>query len=367
MAALSARPRRFFRCSCFCSENLFLTRYRLHVRFRGEQQLRRDYGPALRRHLLHLWPPPHPHEILRSLGCRSPEDFQQVLIELEKEVQRRKELARQSVERKAIISQHYRPAHPELYVLQERFLAPEFLATVRYCRSPGANLPGLLQHIDSLSEKRIYRLPVFTAAFCRAFVEELEHFEQSDMPKGRPNTMNNYGVLMHELGLDTSLVTPLREQYLQPLTALLYPDCGGHQLDSHRAFVVKYSLQEDRDLSWHYDNAEVTLNVSLGKDFSQGNLNFGGLRQVPGVAPQGLEVEHVVTRGLLHLGGQMHCALPVAAGERWNLIVWMRASAVRNRLCPMCGCTPDLVDDEGFGDGFTREEPSGTVDVCSLT
>lgn len=30
--------------------------------------------------------------------------------------------------------------------------------------------------------------------FCQALLEELEHFEQSDMPKGRPNTMNNYGV-----------------------------------------------------------------------------------------------------------------------------------------------------------------------------
>lgn len=35
---------------------------------------------------------------------------------------------------------------------------------------------------------------MFTAPFCRALLEELEHFEQSDMPKGRPNTMNNYGV-----------------------------------------------------------------------------------------------------------------------------------------------------------------------------
>jgi len=26
-------------------------------------------------------------------------------------------------------------------------------------------------------------------------MEELEHFEDSDCPKGRPNTMNNYGVL----------------------------------------------------------------------------------------------------------------------------------------------------------------------------
>ena len=35
---------------------------------------------------------------------------------------------------------------------------------------------------------------MFTAPFCQALLEELEHFEQSDMPKGRPNTMNNYGV-----------------------------------------------------------------------------------------------------------------------------------------------------------------------------
>lgn len=58
--------------------------------------------------------------------------------------------------------------------------------------------PTLELPADRLSlpaeEKRIYRLPVFTAPFCQALLEELEHFERSDMPKGRPNTMNNYGV-----------------------------------------------------------------------------------------------------------------------------------------------------------------------------
>lgn len=43
-------------------------------------------------------------------------------------------------------------------------------------------------------EKRIFRLPVFTASFCQALLDELENFECSDLPKGRPNTMNNYGV-----------------------------------------------------------------------------------------------------------------------------------------------------------------------------
>ena len=85
---------------------------------------------------------------------------------------------------------------------------------------------------------------------------------------------------MYELGLDDPLVTPLRERFLLPLMALLYPDYGGGYLDSHRAFVVKYALGQDLDLRCHYDNAELTLNVALGKDFTGGALYFGGLFQV---------------------------------------------------------------------------------------
>lgn len=89
-----------------------------------------------------------------------------------------------------------------------------------------------------------------------------------------------FQVLLNELGFDQGLVTPLRERYLHPVTSLLFPDCGGGGLDSHKAFVVKYDMKEDLELSYHYDNAEVTLNVSVGKDFTDGNLYFGALRQV---------------------------------------------------------------------------------------
>lgn len=42
---------------------------------------------------------------------------------------------------------------------------------------------------------RVYRFPVFEKSFCDELVEELEHFEKSSAPKGRPNTMNHYGVI----------------------------------------------------------------------------------------------------------------------------------------------------------------------------
>ncbi|KAM7004474.1 2-oxoglutarate and iron-dependent oxygenase domain-containing protein 2 [Passerculus sandwichensis] len=343
----AGRP--FRGCACFFTDNIFVGRFGLHVRYRDEQQLRRDHGRAL-----------------RERGCRSEEQFREVLKEIEAEVQRRKELPQQSVERRAIISKCYKPKHPEVYTLQDSFLAPEFLEIERFCTSPGADLQGLLSYLESFSDKRIYRLPVFTEQFCQALLDELENFEQSDMPKGRPNTMNNYGVLLSELGMDERLLTPLRER-LRPLTALLYPELGGAGLDSHRAFAVKYALHQDLDLSFHYDNAEVTLNVSLGKEFTEGNLYFGEFSEDASPVPRYIEVEHVCGRGLLHRGGQMHGALPIASGERWNLIVWMRSSAVRNRRCPMCRRKPELVPAEGFGDGFTEgEEQPGTVSVCAL-
>uniref|UniRef100_A0A672TXT4 2-oxoglutarate and iron dependent oxygenase domain containing 2 n=2 Tax=Strigops habroptila TaxID=2489341 RepID=A0A672TXT4_STRHB len=312
---------------------------------------------------------PHVLQALRERGCRSEEDFGAVLREIEAEVNRRKELIQQSVKRKAVISKCYKRKHPEVYTLQDSFLAPDFLEIVRYCTSPDARLHGLLRYLESFSDKRIYRLPVFTEEFCQAFVDELENFEQSDMPKGRPNTMNNYGVLLNELGMDETFITPLREKYLRPITALLYPDLGGACLDSHKAFVVKYSLHEDLDLSSHYDNAEVTLNVSLGKNFTEGNLYFGDFSQDPTPVPKYIEIEHVGAQGLLHRGGQIHGALPIASGERWNLIVWMRSSAIRNQLCPMCNKKPELVEAEGFGDGFTetlKDDVPGTVNLCAL-
>lgn len=40
----------------------------------------------------------------------------------------------------------------------------------------------------------VFSLPVFTREFCAKLMEELEHFEKTDLPKGRPNTMNKGGV-----------------------------------------------------------------------------------------------------------------------------------------------------------------------------
>jgi hypothetical protein len=72
-------------------------------------------------------------------------------------------------------------------------------------------------------------------------------------------------ILLEELGFQ-SLVNDLRVKYLTPIFSHLYPEWVDKSVgfDSHKAFVVEYRTDGDTSLNYHYDNAEVTLNISLG-------------------------------------------------------------------------------------------------------
>jgi len=174
-------------------------------------------------------------------------------------------------------------------------------------------------------------------------------------------------VLLNELGFDEGLLTPLRERYLSVVARCLFSDCGGATLDSHRAFVVSYGPEADHDLDLHYDNSEVTVNISLSEHFQDGELYIGRMHTDPQLTPHGSASEycacqHKLGCGLFHRGQQMHGAFPLSTGVRHNIIIWMRSSVTRNQLCPMCHRKPELVKVSGTGDGFSVID----VDVCSV-
>uniref|UniRef100_H2YBH7 Prolyl 4-hydroxylase alpha subunit domain-containing protein n=1 Tax=Ciona savignyi TaxID=51511 RepID=H2YBH7_CIOSA len=158
---------------------------------------------------------------------------------------------------------------------------------------------------------QVWALPVFTDKFCEDFVEEVKHFEGSKCEKGRPNTMNNYGILLNELGFDETFFNEFREDYITPITSILYPQWGGGGLDSHKVFTVKYKYGEDLDLAYHYDNAEVTLNICLGEDFTGGELYFGGMRTEAIDLLQTKPVLHRKGYGIFHRGQHLHGAMKI--------------------------------------------------------
>jgi len=49
-------------------------------------------------------------------------------------------------------------------------------------------------------------------------------------------------------------------------------DFGGDNLDTHHSFVVKYRPEEDKALSMHVDDSEVTCNIAISEGFEGSNL-----------------------------------------------------------------------------------------------
>lgn len=103
-------------------------------------------------------------------------------------------------------------------------------------------------------------------------------------------------------------------------------------------FSVEYSLGGDRALAEHSDTANVTLNVCLGREFAGGELYFKGVRFTPSAEKSERDVvAHRPGWALLHLGGHVHCATPLEAGERVNLILWCQGEHGTVRIRPVTG------------------------------
>lgn len=309
-------------CACYFTENLFVREpVEGHFSFRGAADFASEHAPLLE--------------------ALSAPDRAALIGNLEAEAARRRGLPAAAAARAARIARDYVPLHPELWALDEAWLHADFVALVRGLGAPGWRPPRALA-------EGVYALPVFSPRFCALLCEELDAFARSGLPCGQPNSMNRHGALLGELGLSAGLLDPLVEAWLRPLCAALPPlaAAGGGGVDHHKSFVVKYRRGEDEELATHYDNAEVTLNANLGLDFEGGELVFHGHKLSAAAAPRAHHAwdEGGVGHGVLHVGAQVHAALPIGEGERRNLVVWMRSAGWRARHgCPMCGGTDRLL------------------------
>eukprot|EP01113_Clastostelium_recurvatum_P029626 TRINITY_DN3577_c0_g1_i3.p1 TRINITY_DN3577_c0_g1~~TRINITY_DN3577_c0_g1_i3.p1 ORF type:complete len:166 (-),score=46.23 TRINITY_DN3577_c0_g1_i3:2-499(-) len=145
--------------------------------------------------------------------------------------------------------------------------------------------------------------------------------------------MNRYGLILDEIGF-YPLFDKLREEYIVPLSSTLYPQYGGASLDSHHAFIVQYKMAEDRKLDFHFDDAEVTINVCLGREFTGGSVWFAGLVDQPETHDESYEYGFQPGLTLLHAGHHRHGAKNILSGERFNLVVWFRSASHRAETAP---------------------------------
>lgn len=222
--------------------------------------------------------------------------------------------------RSQVLQQHYTRLHPELWEFSRDFVEPEMLA----CVDAGTQ-EAVLRFVKKETETGVYSFPMLREDFCKRLLEEVDHFAVSGLPSSQPNSMNNYGVILDDLGL-TPTMAQLRTQLIVPLAKYLYPNDGGATLDAHHAFCVEYSMSTDKGLGFHHDASHVTLNVCLGQQFTGGELFFQGLLDDESTHGEMFVYNHVVGRGVLHVGKHRHGAMELKSGRRVNLIVWCRSS-----------------------------------------
>ncbi|GMH27482.1 hypothetical protein Nepgr_029325 [Nepenthes gracilis] len=234
-------------------------------------------------------------------------------------------------EYKQKIISNYQPLHRELYSMHAtNFFVPSFLRAIN-------DNSESFRSVVSEPAPGIFIFEMLQPRFCELLLSEVENFEkwvcQTKFRIMQPNTMNKYGAVLDDFGLETML-DKLMNDFICPLSKVFFSEVGGSTLDSHHGFVVEYGINRDIDLGFHVDDAEVTLNVCLGKQFSGGELFFRGVRCDRHVNSETqpeeiLDYCHVPGRAVLHRGRHRHGARATTGGNRINLILWCRSSVFR--------------------------------------
>jgi hypothetical protein len=226
------------------------------------------------------------------------------------------------------IRDNYLPLHPHLYKMREQMFIPTFLQAVR------SGTRSTLQRLVREVHPQVYVFDMLAPEFCTGLLEESAHFSQwcdrVNLPTIRPNTMNNYGIVLDSIGF-APMLQELMIGFVKPLSSWMYPEVGGDSLDSHHGFTVEYEAGKDVSLDFHVDASDVTLNVCLGEVFQGGELFFRGVRcarcqETEWRDEEVFDIEHVLGRAILHRGKHRHGANPIRAGRRCNLILWCNSS-----------------------------------------
>lgn len=165
----------------------------------------------------------------------------------------------------------------------------------------------------------VFTLPVFSQAFCKMLCEEISALEESGQQLSRPNNMAYHGVILEDVGMRFS--RDLAERHLFPFAAELL---GMNPLKSLHSFVVSYGLGRDKALDPHIDDSTVTFNVCLSDDCEGSQLLFCGNMGAPEHRLVSHMHEHTSGQAVAHYGHLRHSALPITAGVRRNLILWLK-------------------------------------------
>ncbi len=196
-------------------------------------------------------------------------------------------------------------------------------------------LPSFLQLLDLQNNQpnkfirkethEVYSFKIFSHRFLTMLNKEIENFYSTGIEAHRPNSMNNYGIILNDIGMKPML-DKLQETCVIPIAKYLFPGEYSENIVDHHTFVVKYNANEDVRLDMHTDDSDITFNVCLGNDFKGSTLSFCGNSGDPDHRKFSHTYHHEIGRAVIHLGNRRHGADDIVSGTRMNLVSWCRSS-----------------------------------------
>ncbi|CAN7133882.1 unnamed protein product [Brassica rapa subsp. narinosa] len=288
------------------------------------EDLQLDFNPSLFRSLERFLP----ENLLSSTRIEKARAMSDLLLRYSPESERIR--VQKHREYKQNILSSYQRLHEELYTLDPvSFFVPSFLDAVS--NTSEENFKSIIVR----AAPGIYTFDMFKPQFCQMLIAEVEnmekwfHYSKSSMM--RPTTINKFGVVLDDFGLD-GMLQKLLGDFISPISQVLFPEACGTGLDSHHGYAIEYGKYRDTDLGFHVDDSEVTLNVCLGNQFSGGELYFRGVRcddHVNSEIKENYDYSQVPGQAVLHHGHHRHGARAITAGRLVNLVMWCRSSTFR--------------------------------------
>jgi procollagen-lysine,2-oxoglutarate 5-dioxygenase len=164
----------------------------------------------------------------------------------------------------------------------------------------------------------IHKLHMFNSTFCEELIklsESKSNWSQGgdryyDKRIGNYENHPTQDIQLYDLELK-EMWKKILDSYIAPFVVNEY---SYHTKDINLAFVVKYSMDGQKDLKPHHDSSTYTVNVCLNKDFEGGGCNF--------VRSDKTIVNKDVGSMILHPGRltHYHQGRPITDGTRYILV-----------------------------------------------
>ena len=166
--------------------------------------------------------------------------------------------------------------------------------------------------------ENILKINIFTEEFCNLIIEKCNNY--GNWSKGgeqyfdkRISNIENHptqDIHLHEINLDR-VWGFIVHRYISPL---IYDYYKYSTKDINIAFVVKYSMEGQRDLKPHHDASTYTVNICLNNNFQGGGCRF---------IKQNVDIVNMDIGSMIIHPGKLthyHEGIPIISGERYILV-----------------------------------------------